>query len=216
MTRSVPSPKTFLLLVKVGPLARSSQALPEPQAAGLPVQGPTCHCCPPPQLQGEQADGARYSVTQVTVEARATAGSPPRFPVSLYHGTVAVGSGVGVAVQDAAVPSQPLRIRAQDPEFPVGPAWPALGGGVRVMGAARALRSPALCPGPQLSHHVQSHQQLRLPHGRGGRADGRPAAAGGGLLRRGEGWAAPPGAGGKGGPRRDKPPSCPRLRPTTR
>ncbi|XP_059960612.1 cadherin-related family member 5 [Mesoplodon densirostris] len=83
VTKSIPSPKTFLLLVK-----------------------------------GEQADRARYSVTQVTVEARAASGSPPRFPQSLYRGTVARGSGVGVAIKDAAAPSQPLRIRAQDPEFP--------------------------------------------------------------------------------------------------
>ncbi|XP_024605213.1 cadherin-related family member 5 isoform X7 [Neophocaena asiaeorientalis asiaeorientalis] len=83
MTKSIPSPKTFLLLVK-----------------------------------GKQADHARYSVTQVTVEAQAASGRPPRFPQSLYHGTVALGSGVGVAIKDAAAPSQPLRIRAQDPEFP--------------------------------------------------------------------------------------------------
>ncbi|KAF6332736.1 cadherin related family member 5 [Rhinolophus ferrumequinum] len=83
MTRSVPSPKTFVFLVK-----------------------------------GEQADHARYSVTKVTVEARNASGSLPRFPLSLYRGTVALGSGVGVAVKDAAVPSQLLRIRAQDPEFP--------------------------------------------------------------------------------------------------
>ncbi|XP_060015528.1 cadherin-related family member 5 [Lagenorhynchus albirostris] len=83
MTKSIPSPKTFLLLVK-----------------------------------GEQADHARYSVTQVTVEAQAASGSPPRFPQSLYRGTVALGSGVGVAIKDAAAPSQALRIRAQDPEFP--------------------------------------------------------------------------------------------------
>ncbi|XP_061058329.1 cadherin-related family member 5 isoform X3 [Eubalaena glacialis] len=83
VTKSIPSPKTFFLLVK-----------------------------------GEQADRASYSVTQVTVEARAASGSPPRFPQSLYRGTVALGSGVGVAIRDAAAPSQPLRIRAQDPEFP--------------------------------------------------------------------------------------------------
>ncbi|XP_054935852.1 cadherin-related family member 5 [Physeter macrocephalus] len=83
MTKSIPSPKTFLLLVK-----------------------------------GEQADGASYWVTQVTVEARAASGSPPRFPQRLYCGTVPLGSGMGVAIRDAAAPSQPLRIRAQDPEFP--------------------------------------------------------------------------------------------------
>ncbi|XP_066108548.1 cadherin-related family member 5 isoform X2 [Saccopteryx bilineata] len=83
MTRSIPSPKTFLLLVK-----------------------------------GEQEDRGRYTLTQVTVAARDASGSLPRFPESLYLGTAALGSGVGVAVQDAAAPSQPLRIRAQDPEFP--------------------------------------------------------------------------------------------------
>ncbi|PNJ84761.1 CDHR5 isoform 2 [Pongo abelii] len=82
MARSVPSPVTFLLLVK-----------------------------------GQQADLARYSVTQVTVEAVAAAGSPPRFPQSLYRGTVALGAGAGTVVKDAAAPSQPLRIQAQDPEF---------------------------------------------------------------------------------------------------
>ncbi|XP_040139823.2 cadherin-related family member 5 isoform X1 [Ictidomys tridecemlineatus] len=83
MTKSVPSPMTFLLLVK-----------------------------------GEQADLARYSVTQVTVEARQAHGSQPHFSQSLYRGTVAPGSGSGVAVKDATSPSQPLRIWAQDPEFP--------------------------------------------------------------------------------------------------
>uniref|UniRef100_A0A8W4FM72 Cadherin-related family member 5 n=1 Tax=Sus scrofa TaxID=9823 RepID=A0A8W4FM72_PIG len=83
MAKSIPSPQTFVLMVK-----------------------------------GEQADGARYSVTQVTVEALDANGSLPRFPESLYRGTVALGSGPGVAVQDAAAPPQPLRIRAQDPEFP--------------------------------------------------------------------------------------------------
>nr|KAF6267936.1 cadherin related family member 5 [Pipistrellus kuhlii] len=83
MAQSVPSPKTFRLLVK-----------------------------------GEQADRARYAVAQVTVEARAAAGSSPRFPQSLYRGVLALGSGAGVAVSEAADPSQPLRIQAQDPEFP--------------------------------------------------------------------------------------------------
>ncbi|XP_058382102.1 cadherin-related family member 5 [Diceros bicornis minor] len=83
MTRSVPSPKTFLMWVK-----------------------------------GEQADQARYSVTQVTVEALDAAGSLPHFPESLYRGTVVLGSGSGEFVKDAATPSQALRIQAQDPEFP--------------------------------------------------------------------------------------------------
>uniref|UniRef100_A0A8D2JGZ4 Cadherin-related family member 5 n=1 Tax=Sciurus vulgaris TaxID=55149 RepID=A0A8D2JGZ4_SCIVU len=83
MTKSVPSPTTFLLVVK-----------------------------------GEQADLARYSVTQVTVDAHQATGSQLYFPQSLYRGTVAPGSGAGVAVKDPASPSQPLRIWAQDPEFP--------------------------------------------------------------------------------------------------
>nr|XP_036867445.1 cadherin-related family member 5 isoform X2 [Manis javanica] len=83
MTRSVPSPKTFLLLVK-----------------------------------GDQMDHARYSVTQVTMVARDANGSLPHFSQSLYRGTVVLGSGVGVLVKDAADPSQPLRVWAQDPEFP--------------------------------------------------------------------------------------------------
>ncbi|XP_070930101.1 cadherin-related family member 5 isoform X2 [Macaca nemestrina] len=68
-------------------------------------------------VKGQQADLARYSVTQVTVEAVAAAGSLPRFPQSLYRGTVALGAGAGVVVKDAAAPSQPLRVQARDPEF---------------------------------------------------------------------------------------------------
>ncbi|XP_027433603.1 cadherin-related family member 5 isoform X2 [Zalophus californianus] len=83
MTRSVPSPKTFTLLVK-----------------------------------GEQADRARYSVTRVTIEARNAIGSLPYFPKSRYYGQVARGSGAGVEVKDATAPSLPLRIWAQDPDFP--------------------------------------------------------------------------------------------------
>ncbi|XP_037696564.1 cadherin-related family member 5 isoform X2 [Choloepus didactylus] len=69
-------------------------------------------------VEGKQADLARYSVTQVTVEARAAAGSPPRFPQGLYRGAVALGTGAGQAIRDAADPSQPLRLQAQDPDFP--------------------------------------------------------------------------------------------------
>ncbi|XP_077914799.1 cadherin-related family member 5 [Halichoerus grypus] len=83
MTRSVPSPKTFTLLVK-----------------------------------GEQADRARYSVTWVTINARNATGSLPYFPESQYQGRVARGSGAGVEVKDATAPALPLRIRAQDPDFP--------------------------------------------------------------------------------------------------
>nr|XP_035939570.1 cadherin-related family member 5 isoform X3 [Halichoerus grypus] len=83
MTRSVPSPKTFTLLVK-----------------------------------GEQADRARYSVTWVTINARNATGSLPYFPESQYQGRVARGLGAGVEVKDATAPALPLRIRAQDPDFP--------------------------------------------------------------------------------------------------
>lgn len=127
MARSVPSPKIFLLLVKVGALARSPGPSLSPRAQDSPCKDPLVTAAPLPPPQGEQEDRARYSVTQVTIEARAAEGSLPRFPQSLYRGTVALGSGVGVAVKDAADPSQPLRIQAQDPEFPVGAAW-SLGG----------------------------------------------------------------------------------------
>ena len=56
------------------------------------------------------------------MEARNANGSVPHFTQSLYRGIVGLGSGVGVIIKDAADPSQPLRIRAQDPEFPVGTA----------------------------------------------------------------------------------------------
>ncbi|XP_075402533.1 cadherin-related family member 5 [Tenrec ecaudatus] len=69
-------------------------------------------------VKGEQMDGARYSVTQVLVEARPTSGNPPQFPQSLYHGTVALHMDPGTAVRDAANPSQLLRVQAKDPDFP--------------------------------------------------------------------------------------------------
>lgn len=49
MTKSVPSPKTFLLMVKVGLLARSPRALPDPQAAGLTLHGPLVVLLPHPR-----------------------------------------------------------------------------------------------------------------------------------------------------------------------
>lgn len=129
MTRSVPSPKTFSLLVKVGALARPPWPfLSLAQAVELVLQGPRGSLRPPPP-QGEQADHARYSVTWVTIEARNATGSPPHFPESRYHGTVARGSGAGVEVKDATAPAQPLRIWAQDPDFPVGSSPTAGGSG---------------------------------------------------------------------------------------
>lgn len=133
-------------------------------------------------------DHARYSVTQVTMVARDANGSLPHFSQSLYRGTVVLGSGVGVLVKDAADPSQPLRVWAQDPEFPVGLAR-SLGLSGRpstvhgaYLGRAWAQDSPGLCPGPQLSHHLSSHQQDLLPDGWGGHEDGHPTGAGGSLL----------------------------------
>ncbi|XP_021119704.1 cadherin-related family member 5 isoform X1 [Heterocephalus glaber] len=82
MAKSIPSPTTFILLIRA-----------------------------------DQADLARYSVTQATVEARSATGNPPRFPQSLYRGIVPPGSEAGVTVRDAASPTQPLRIQAQDPDF---------------------------------------------------------------------------------------------------
>lgn len=69
--------------------------------------------------QAEQADKARYSVTQAIVEARSASGSPLQFSLSLYYGTVALGSEAGTAVKDRTFPSEILRIQAQYPGFPV-------------------------------------------------------------------------------------------------
>lgn len=199
MAKSVPSPKTFRLLVKVG-------ARPGPAPAPALSPGTHGHCRLPPQA--EQEDRARYAVAQVTVQALAAAGSPPRFPESWYRGTVPLGSGPGVAVSAAADPSQPLRIQAQDPDFPVGAAGPGRGGPPLrlrgwVGGRGGTPGSLGPRPGPQLGHHLPHHQQLRLPDGRGGRAGGGPAAAGRRLLRGGE--AGQPGGGGSPGVRRTSP-----------
>ncbi|XP_069857338.1 cadherin-related family member 5-like isoform X2 [Dipodomys merriami] len=69
-------------------------------------------------VKAEQADGARYSITKATLEARGTAGRSPRFPQSVFRGTVEAGSGANATVRDAASPTQFLRIWAEDPEFP--------------------------------------------------------------------------------------------------
>ncbi|XP_006893406.1 PREDICTED: cadherin-related family member 5 [Elephantulus edwardii] len=70
-------------------------------------------------VRAEQVDNAdRYSVTTLLVKALATAGSPPRFPQSLYRGTTALGLGIGAVIKNASNPSEPLRVQAQDPDFP--------------------------------------------------------------------------------------------------
>ncbi|XP_012888784.1 PREDICTED: cadherin-related family member 5 isoform X3 [Dipodomys ordii] len=69
-------------------------------------------------VKAEQADGARYSITKATLEARGTAGHSPRFPQSVFRGTVEAGSGANATVRDAASPTRFLRIWAEDPEFP--------------------------------------------------------------------------------------------------
>ncbi|XP_060031894.1 cadherin-related family member 5 [Erinaceus europaeus] len=69
-------------------------------------------------VKAEQVDRARYSVTQVTVEAKDPGGGAPSFPLKLYRGFLVLGHGEGVAVKDTADPSQPLTIRAHDREFP--------------------------------------------------------------------------------------------------
>lgn len=76
---------------------------------------------PPPPLtpQAEQADKARYSMTQAIVEARNASGSSLQFSVSRYFGTVVLGSEAGTAVKDKIFPSENLRIQAQYPGFPV-------------------------------------------------------------------------------------------------
>ncbi|XP_042521498.1 cadherin-related family member 5 [Dipodomys spectabilis] len=69
-------------------------------------------------VKAEQADGARYSITKATLEARGTAGRSPRFPQSVFRGTVEAGLGANATVRDSASPTQFLRIWAEDPEFP--------------------------------------------------------------------------------------------------
>ncbi|XP_031240525.1 cadherin-related family member 5 isoform X1 [Mastomys coucha] len=69
-------------------------------------------------IRADQADMARYSVTQAIVEARSVTGNPLQFSQSLYYGTVVVGSEAGTAVKDKTFPSEILRIQAQYPGFP--------------------------------------------------------------------------------------------------
>ncbi|XP_048215401.1 cadherin-related family member 5 isoform X2 [Perognathus longimembris pacificus] len=69
-------------------------------------------------IRAEQADGARYSVTKATVEARDAAGNSLHFLQSTFRGTVESGSGAGVAVKDATSPTRLLRIWAEDSELP--------------------------------------------------------------------------------------------------
>nr|XP_044986303.1 cadherin-related family member 5 isoform X2 [Jaculus jaculus] len=70
-------------------------------------------------VKAEQADLARYSVTQATVEARAVNGNHTlQFTQRLYRGMVELGSGAYTAVKDAASPFKLLRIQAVDPDFP--------------------------------------------------------------------------------------------------
>nr|XP_034375602.1 cadherin-related family member 5 isoform X3 [Arvicanthis niloticus] len=69
-------------------------------------------------VKAEQADKARYSVTQAIVEARNASGSPLQFSLSLYYGTVTLGSEAGTAVKDRTFPSEILRIQAQYQGFP--------------------------------------------------------------------------------------------------
>ncbi|XP_036061601.1 cadherin-related family member 5 [Onychomys torridus] len=66
-------------------------------------------------VRADQADMARYSMTQAVVEAR---GGELQFSQSLYHGTVALGSEAGTEVKDRTSPSEILRIQAQYPGFP--------------------------------------------------------------------------------------------------
>ncbi|XP_055987576.1 cadherin-related family member 5 [Sorex fumeus] len=64
-------------------------------------------------VTARQKSGARYSVTQVSVEVTSKE-SYASFPLNLYHGFLVLGQGAGIAVKDAADPSQPLTLRAQD------------------------------------------------------------------------------------------------------
>ncbi|OBS70872.1 hypothetical protein A6R68_00541, partial [Neotoma lepida] len=69
-------------------------------------------------VRADQADMARYSMTQAIVEARDATGSPLQFSQSLYRGTVVLGSEAGTEVKDRTSPSEILRIQAQYPGFP--------------------------------------------------------------------------------------------------
>lgn len=145
------------------------------------------------------------------MEARDASGRPPRFPQSLYRGTVAVGSGVGAAVKDAAAPSQPLRVWAQDPEFPVGTAWPLVWGGVGGHGGS-------LGPGPTgavsvqdlnsaITYRVTNNSNFRM-HGEEVLTATPPAQAGV-FYAEVRGRQPLPGAGLGEGPQRDEPHPAP-------
>ncbi|XP_012973076.1 cadherin-related family member 5 isoform X2 [Mesocricetus auratus] len=69
-------------------------------------------------VRADQADMARYSMTQAIVEARDATGSPLQFSRSRYHGTVVLGSKAGTEVKDRTSPSEILRIQAQYLDFP--------------------------------------------------------------------------------------------------
>ncbi|XP_076419853.1 cadherin-related family member 5 isoform X3 [Peromyscus maniculatus bairdii] len=66
-------------------------------------------------VRADQADMARYSVTQAFVEAR---DGELQFSQSLYRGTVVLGAEAGTEVKDRTSPSEILRIQAQYPGFP--------------------------------------------------------------------------------------------------
>uniref|UniRef100_A0A8C8TP16 Cadherin-related family member 5 n=1 Tax=Peromyscus maniculatus bairdii TaxID=230844 RepID=A0A8C8TP16_PERMB len=66
-------------------------------------------------VRADQADMARYSVTQAIVEAR---DGELQFSQSLYRGTVVLGAEAGTEVKDRTSPSEILRIQAQYPGFP--------------------------------------------------------------------------------------------------
>lgn len=122
MTKSIPNAKAFLLVVKLvltqGPARAHSY-----RTCSLADQLVTVVSQTPGRAGLITASILR--VTQaVWRPERLPAGACSHFTQSLYRGTVGLGSGVGTAIKDAvADPSQPLRIRAQDPEFPVGTRW---------------------------------------------------------------------------------------------
>ncbi|XP_059111359.1 cadherin-related family member 5 [Peromyscus eremicus] len=66
-------------------------------------------------VRADQADMARYSMTQAIVEAR---DGELQFSQSLYRGTVVLGAEAGTEVKDRTSPSEILRIQAQYSGFP--------------------------------------------------------------------------------------------------
>lgn len=154
MTRSVPSPKTFVFLVKVGLLARPPQAIPEPQAAGLTLQGSSGHCCfplppgragRPRQILGDEGHSGGPKCL----------GEPTPFPIEPVPRHSGSGLRCGRGCQGRSCPLPASEDPSPGPRVPGRPCLglPGFSSGVG-SGVLGAWLSPGLCPGPQLSDHI--------------------------------------------------------------